>query len=76
MAKEVFEKLQKSFTAIELDNRDDGDSIQDVLGEITGARSVPRVFINGEFVGGGTDVKALYESGKLEKMLVPSASAN
>lgn len=76
MAKEVFEKLQHTFTAIELDKRDDGDSIQDVLGEITGARSVPRVFVNGEFIGGGTDVKSLYENGKLEKMLVPAASAN
>ncbi|BES91896.1 Glutaredoxin [Nesidiocoris tenuis] len=69
MAKEVFQKLKKSFTAIELDKRDDGDQIQGVLGEMTGAKTVPRVFINGECVGGGTDVKALYESGKLEKML-------
>lgn len=28
---------------------------------------VPRVFINGKFVGGGTDVKALYDSGKLQQ---------
>ncbi|XP_014241594.1 glutaredoxin-C4-like isoform X2 [Cimex lectularius] len=69
MAKEVFQKLQRKFTTIELDGRDDGDQIQSVLGEITGARTVPRVFIKGEFVGGGSDVKNLYENGKLEKML-------
>uniref|UniRef100_A0A0A9XNM0 Glutaredoxin-2, mitochondrial n=3 Tax=Lygus hesperus TaxID=30085 RepID=A0A0A9XNM0_LYGHE len=69
MAKEVFDKVKTSFKAIELDSRDDGDEIQSVLGQITGAKTVPRVFIKGEFVGGGTDVKALYENGKLEQML-------
>ena len=42
--------------------------IQDVLGEMTGARTVPRVFIKGEFIGGGSDVKNLLESGELEKI--------
>uniref|UniRef100_R4FME4 Glutaredoxin-2, mitochondrial n=1 Tax=Rhodnius prolixus TaxID=13249 RepID=R4FME4_RHOPR len=69
MAKDVFDKLKKSYTSIELDGRDDGDQIQSVLNEITGARTVPRVFVNGECVGGGTDVKSLYENGQLEKML-------
>ncbi|KAK0175338.1 hypothetical protein PV327_009093 [Microctonus hyperodae] len=67
MAKEVFDKMQKKYKAIELDERDDGDNIQDILGEMTGARSVPRVFVNGECLGGGTDVKKLYESGDLAK---------
>ncbi|OXU23611.1 hypothetical protein TSAR_009229 [Trichomalopsis sarcophagae] len=69
MAKEVFDKLKQSYTAIELDKRDDADEIQDILGEITGARTVPRVFLNKEFIGGGTDVKKLYESGELAKKL-------
>ncbi|XP_015586006.1 glutaredoxin-C4 isoform X2 [Cephus cinctus] len=67
MAKEVFDKLKKTYTAIELDKREDGDEIQAILGEMTGARSVPRVFVKGECLGGGTDVKALYKSGELEK---------
>ncbi|KAK9504817.1 hypothetical protein O3M35_009000 [Rhynocoris fuscipes] len=74
MAKDVFNKLKKSYTTIELDSRDDGDQIQSVLGEITGAKTVPRVFVNGECVGGGTDVKSLYENGQLEKMLESGAS--
>jgi hypothetical protein len=37
---QVFDKLSQKYTTIELDHRDDGDSIQNVLGEITGARSV------------------------------------
>jgi len=67
MAKKVFDSLQKKYTAIELDDREDAQEIQDVLGELTGARTVPRVFLNGECLGGGTDVKKLFDSGELEK---------
>lgn len=40
---------------IELDTREDGNAIQDALLELTGGRSVPRVFIDGDFFGGGDD---------------------
>ena len=46
---------------------DDGDSIQDYLLKKTGARTVPRVFIGGECVGGGSEVRALHD----RKGLVP-----
>lgn len=59
--------MKKKYTAIELDQRDDGDEIQTILGEMTGARTVPRVFVKGECLGGGTDVKKLYDSGELTK---------
>lgn len=45
------------------------NDIQDELQNLTGARSVPRVFVDGKFIGGGTDVKKLYENGELAKML-------
>jgi glutaredoxin 3 len=38
--------------SLQLDKRGDGDEIQDALLEITGGRTVPRVFIAGEFIGG------------------------
>ncbi|GJQ80968.1 hypothetical protein Trydic_g4785 [Trypoxylus dichotomus] len=69
LAKDVFEKINTTYTAIELDNRDDANDIQEVLEEITGARTVPRVFVNGKCLGGGSDVKALYENGKLQDYL-------
>ncbi|CAG9798558.1 unnamed protein product [Chironomus riparius] len=69
MAKNQFEMLNAEYKAIEIENRQDCDQIQDVLGDMTGARSVPRVFVNGNFIGGGTDVKKLYQSGQLAKML-------
>ncbi|XP_037933402.1 glutaredoxin-C4-like [Teleopsis dalmanni] len=67
MAKEQFEKLSVSPTVIELDERNDADEIQNILGEITGSRTVPRCFIDGKFIGGGTDVKKMYEKGSLQK---------
>ncbi|KAF2901627.1 hypothetical protein ILUMI_04552 [Ignelater luminosus] len=65
LAKDVFEKLKQNYTAIELDQRNDGEEIQTILGEITGAKTVPRVFVKGECLGGGSDVKAMYDNGKL-----------
>lgn len=64
-----FKKINFDFLTIELENRPDCNEVQDVLGEMTGARSVPRVFIDGNFIGGGTDVQKLYESGELAKLL-------
>ncbi|XP_011502979.1 PREDICTED: glutaredoxin-C3-like [Ceratosolen solmsi marchali] len=69
MAKEVFDAIKQNYTAIELDKRNDTDDFQNILEDITGARSVPRVFVNGQFLGGGTDIKKLYQSGELVKKL-------
>ena len=43
------------YTVVELDERSDGDAIQDALLQLTGGRSVPRVFVGGKFIGGGDD---------------------
>ncbi|XP_043262360.1 glutaredoxin-C4-like [Colletes gigas] len=69
MAKKVFDSLQQKYTAIELDERDDGDEIQSILSNITGARTVPRVFVDKVCLGGGTDVQKLYDNGELQKQL-------
>ncbi|CAG9788744.1 unnamed protein product [Diatraea saccharalis] len=70
MAKEVFSKVNQPFEVVELDQQAQGDAIQDNLALMTGFRTVPQVFINGTCVGGGSDVKALYEAGTLESMLI------
>ncbi|KAF8836434.1 glutaredoxin [Paxillus ammoniavirescens] len=44
---------------IELDARNDASEIQDYLLQKTGARSVPRTFINGSSVGGNSDLQAM-----------------
>ncbi|KAL5233912.1 hypothetical protein ACI65C_001353 [Semiaphis heraclei] len=69
MAKECFDKLKATYKSIDLDKREDMDDIQDALEGITGARSVPRVFVNGVFIGGGSDVRKMSQNGKLEELL-------
>jgi len=46
----VFEKLNETYTAIELDGRDDGNEIQDVLLEITGGRTVIGEFLSDDII--------------------------
>nr|CRL54902.1 hypothetical protein CPGR_02200 [Mycolicibacterium fortuitum subsp. fortuitum DSM 46621 = ATCC 6841 = JCM 6387] len=36
---------------------------------MTGARTVPRVFVNKQCLGGGTDVENMYREKKLQKLL-------
>ena len=43
--------------------------LQDHMRSLTGARSVPRVFIGGKCVGGGDEVASLDAKGKLKPML-------
>merc|ERR1712137_71958 len=50
--KKLLKSLGASFEAYELDKMGDGSSIQQELGKRTGGTSVPRVFINKEFIGG------------------------
>lgn len=61
--------MKADFFAIEIEDRADCNEIQSVLGSMTGAKTVPRVFVNGNFIGGGSDVKKLNEEGKLAEML-------
>ena len=69
-AKRILSEFQlKSYNVIELDERNDGDALQDALGQMTGARSVPRVFIGGKCIGGGDDTERLSKDGKLKELL-------
>jgi len=64
-AKKALTSAGVTFEVIELEHRKDMDAIQDVLKRMTGARSVPRVFINGKCIGGGDETAALQKKGKL-----------
>ncbi|GAB4838311.1 Glutaredoxin-C4 [Ancistrocladus abbreviatus] len=68
-AKEVFEELNVVPHVVELNEGDDGSSIQDALMEIVKRRTVPQVFIDGEHIGGSDDTVEAYKSGKLAKLL-------
>ncbi len=72
-AKNVLSKYDiKNIQIVELDELDDSsqvDVIQDYLHKITGARTVPRVFIGGKCIGGGDDTASLDQDKKLGELL-------
>lgn len=69
-AKKILGKYKlTSYKVLELDHIDDGDAYQEELGRMTGASSIPRVFIGGTCIGGGDDTERLEKKGELEKKL-------
>lgn len=74
-AKRIFKKLGVEVDVMDLEDTsrkplvEDVAAVQDYMGKVTGARSVPRVFIGGDFVGGGDDVVAKEQSGELQELL-------
>ncbi|CAN9500725.1 unnamed protein product [Ophioblennius macclurei] len=69
MAKSVFNEIGATYKVVELDEHNDGRRLQEALAQITGARTVPRVFINGNCIGGGSDTKQLHQQGKLVPLI-------
>ncbi|XP_075870453.1 glutaredoxin-1 [Nelusetta ayraudi] len=72
MAKSVLSKYKFKpghLEYIDISSRSDMGGIQDYFLALTGARTVPRVFVGDKCVGGGSDVVELHESGQLESML-------
>lgn len=67
-AKHILLDLYKIVPApyvVELDLHPLGSALQAMLSEKTGRRTVPNVLINAVSVGGGDDIQALHEQGKL-----------
>lgn len=59
----------KDYEIVELDEAEQGEAIQNALQQVTGARTVPRVFINGKCIGGGDDTVQAHKNGDIEKLL-------
>ncbi|PIA57085.1 hypothetical protein AQUCO_00600070v1 [Aquilegia coerulea] len=68
-AKRIFSKLHEKPFVVELDLRDDGSQIQDVLLDLVGKRTVPQVFVNGKHIGGSDDTKIAFLNGQLQSLL-------
>jgi len=71
-AKKIFNELHEQAFIVELDLRDDGYKIQDVLLELVGRRTVPQVFVNGKHVGGSDDLRTAVQNGQLQNLLSQS----
>ena len=53
----------------EIESEPDMNAIQSYMAEITGGRTVPRIFVGGQFVGGAEESVSLLYSQKLEQRL-------
>ncbi|CAL5369136.1 unnamed protein product [Camellia sinensis] len=71
-AKRIFSELNEKPFVVELDLRDDGYKIQDVLLDQVGQHTVPQVFVNGKHVGGSDDLKTAVQNGQLQNLLSKS----
>ncbi|KAG7270155.1 hypothetical protein CRUP_007679 [Coryphaenoides rupestris] len=69
MAKDVFNEIGANYKVIELDEHNDARGMQEALAHMTGAQTVPRVFINGKCIGGGSDTQQLHRQGKLQPLI-------
>ncbi|XP_007950358.1 glutaredoxin 2 [Orycteropus afer afer] len=65
MAKKLFQDININYEVVELDMLEYGNQFQDALFKMTGERTVPRIFVNGTFIGGATDTHRLHKEGKL-----------
>ena len=54
---------------VELDKLPEGEAYQKLLIEISGQKTVPNVFINGNHIGGCDDTLKLDQSGKLLELV-------
>lgn len=70
--KDLFDGMSQPYTAIELDEREDGEQLQAALLQMTQQRTVPNVFVAGQHVGGNDDTQQAARSGKLAKLLKAS----
>lgn len=76
-AKKILGKYKlDSYKVVEIDKIPDGDDYIEILGRMTGADTVPRVFIGGECIGGGDDTERLEKQGQLEKKLKAVGALN
>ena len=72
MAKQVLAKYnipRECMEIWEIDSDSSCEEIQNYMRTLTGARSVPRVFIGGKCIGGGDETQALHNRGQLEPLL-------
>ena len=78
--KDLFKNPEFTDVAIEIfeldkmpSNLPQGPAVQFTLGEMTGQKTVPSVWVNGSFVGGNDVTQGLYKSGELQNRLKAKA---
>ncbi|KAK4169021.1 thioredoxin-like protein [Cladorrhinum sp. PSN259] len=67
--KRLLDGYDAKYKAIELNQVDDGEDLQDALKVLTGQRTVPNIFINKVHIGGNSDLEVVVKSGKNGKKI-------
>uniref|UniRef100_A0A0X3P7Q6 Glutaredoxin-1 n=2 Tax=Schistocephalus solidus TaxID=70667 RepID=A0A0X3P7Q6_SCHSO len=60
---------ENDMDVVDISNNPRCSEIQDALRKMTGARTVPRIFINGKSLGGCDDAQRAQKTGKLYELL-------
>lgn len=63
--KDLFKELKVEYNSIELNEIENGAALQAALLEVSGQRTVPNVYINGQHIGGCDDTLKAHSDGKL-----------
>jgi len=69
MAKTALDETGVDYVVEEIENREDCAKLQEIFQQLTGGRTVPRVFIGGKCVGGGSETYSLQNQGKLVPLM-------
>jgi len=72
--RKLFKQLEIPYRSVDLDSVEfqegaRGQKIRAVLAEKTAMKTIPQIFIGGEFVGGCTDVFDSWKAGDIQKLL-------
>ncbi|KAF9157715.1 thioredoxin reductase [Actinomortierella ambigua] len=67
--KDLFEDMDVKYNALELDEHDHGEEIQQLLKHVTKQSTVPNVFVKGYHVGGSDATEEAKFTGKLQELL-------
>lgn len=68
-AKQLLSNYHVTLQVYDLDTLYNSQQIMDELSKQTGRTTVPNIFIFGRYVGGYTELKNLYDTGKLQEIL-------
>jgi cysteine synthase A len=76
--RKLFAQCRIPYRSIDLDStayqRDDrGGQIRAVLRERSGSKTIPQIFIGGEFIGGAGETLDAFKQGRLQQLLVQNA---
>eukprot|EP00916_Digyalum_oweni_P003941 GHVL01007020.1.p1 GENE.GHVL01007020.1~~GHVL01007020.1.p1 ORF type:complete len:129 (+),score=23.17 GHVL01007020.1:9-395(+) len=68
-AVEILKKYTNNIKVEDISEKDNMVEIQDNLEKKTRARTVPRIFINGNCIGGADDVRNMHQSKSLKELI-------